>query len=117
MTAFNQDFGLPYDIGEEVNSINQEKLSAEGLAPSSEERLVVAENRAIQFGLILARNLRSCGIDPTEIAKILRILGDQVPDDGTIAKSHGSLTRAMVQARIEFRRFLGLEEQEKNTRS
>jgi hypothetical protein len=108
---------LPYNLGEEVNSINQEKLAADGLDPSSEERQVIAENRGIQFGLILARHLRSCGIDPTEMEKIIQILGGQVSDDGTISRSQSTIIRAMLQARMEFRRFLGLEGKEKNAQS
>jgi hypothetical protein len=109
--------GLPYDFYSELSAIHEEKMAADGVDPSEEERLVILENRAEQFGLILGRTegryLRSCGAEPQELKKILGIAIGQIPDDGTLLKFESVIAEAMVQAGIEFREFLGLDQSKK----
>jgi hypothetical protein len=104
--------GLPYDVKSELPAIHQEKLTADGADPSEEERLIVLEHRAEQFGLILGRRLREklqpLGVDAQQMEKVSRILFGAMPDDGTVLNLEESIDEVLIEARAEFRELIGL---------
>jgi hypothetical protein len=104
---------LPYNLNDEVLAIHREKLLADDVSPSSEERNVVAEQRAMQFALLLGRKLGQAGIGSQDIGKIVEIISGSIPDDGTALNAEEVIADAMHQARAELREFLGLDQPKK----
>jgi hypothetical protein len=104
--------GLPYEVKSELPAIHQEKLTADGADPSEEERLIVLEHRAEQFGLILGRRLREklqlLGIDTQQMKKITTVLLGATPDDGTVLKLEDTIGEVLLETRVEFRTLIGL---------
>jgi hypothetical protein len=104
--------GLPYDINSEFSTISQEKFTLDRVDPTEEERLVIIEQRAEQFGLILGRNLakklQTSGVDTQQRQKIVEILMGMTPDDGTLAKLEDVIGEVLIETKAEFREFLGL---------
>ena len=104
--------GLPYDIKSELSAINQEKFAVDRVDPTEEERLVIIEQRAEQFGFILGKNLpkklQTSDLDAQQLEKIIGILMGMTPDDGTLAKLEDVIGEVLIETRVEFREFLGL---------
>jgi hypothetical protein len=105
--------GLPYVINSELSAIHQEKLTLDGVDPTEEERVVIIEQRAEQFGLILGKNLQkklhTSGVDDVhKIKKIIGVLMGMTPDDGTVATLEDVIGEVLIETRAEFREFIGL---------
>ena len=106
---------LPYKFHEEAIAIHREKLMADGVDPSAEEASVVAEHRSMQLGIILGKKLGACGLKLPDLQKAIDMISGKTADDGTMLKEEARIAEAMLQARLEFRKFLGLQQEEENS--
>ena len=104
---------LPYSFQDEAVAIHYEKLIVDGVNPTFQERLALAQTRGEQFGAFLVeelgRELGPVGMrGASEFQNLLQMLVGEKPDDGSLARLERPLTAAMLRSRDRFRSSLGL---------